>query len=321
MHKIILALFASLCLIGVRVSSADDSLFTAIEQALPSDGVLHIVMDADDIKGQFEIWVNFRSRAVVHISGSRVFLRTATGEYRRGVGANPRTGELRGWHTDRENYSISVLTVPHPIVQAALLLAERSSISEVILEDDGWLVTWGAPRSKVLRASESGPVEVDSQTQIQFKVLRDGQIESWQASELEPIARSGPICFHDYTDAHTLGNMVIPAYVDSSRMRMRRPPEPGVWKLTTVELLDAAPSGIFTSDGALARAVEAAKPMVEAYREDFYWHASPNAPEQEAMPLWDSERNRTRPSWSIALLASGTSVVLIGVIAWWRSRR
>lgn len=316
-----LMVFAAVFLTGAGVSSADEGPFAAIEHTLPTGGVLHVVMDADDIKGRFELWVDFSSRAVVHISGSRVFLRTPSGEYRRGVGANPRTGELLGWHEYRDNFAISVLTVPHPVAQAALLLAERPNVSGVTPEGDGWLVTWDAPPSKVLRASESGPVEIDSQSRIRFKVLRDGRIESWQSIEVEPDARVGPLLRHDYTDAQVLGTMVIPIYRDSSIMTMRRPPEPRVWTLTTAELLDAAPPGLFTSEGALARAAEAARPMVEAYRETIYWHDSPNSAELESKPLLRGPGERKRPSWSVAFVAGGACVLLLGVFAWWRSRR
>lgn len=143
---------------------------------------------------------------------------------------------------------------------------------------------------------------------------------SWKYIETLPESREGPIYKHDYSDTLDLEGYLVPKFIDLTG-RGQRPPTEGVLRLVTAEVLLAEPPGLFTRDGALARAAEAAKPMVQAFRRSFYWHDSPEAAGMEQSPIRDSTPTAQAQSWSTAFITGGVVVLALGGLAWWRSRR
>lgn len=305
------------------VAAADPGeALDAIERSLPVSGVMHLRYEGKDISGVLELWVDFTSKSVLQLARTRVHLRDEEGQYSRGTGASPQTGASLGWDPDEPYFARTVLSLPHPVSQAVILLAERARISRVEDSANGWVITWEAPDSKLLRWTDDGEIEVDCKTELRFEIDRSGRIESIQQIQSLPERKAGRITRHDYAEAVQLNGMLmlIPKYIDP-RGDGRRPPEEAIWELQSAELLQTAPGPIFTRQGAIALAAAAAQPLVEQFRKSYYWHGSPDAAEQEAMPMLDSKKNRLQPSWSVAFIGGGASVLLIGALAWWRSRR
>ncbi|MBX3321926.1 MAG: hypothetical protein KF757_02935 [Phycisphaeraceae bacterium] len=309
-------------LIGLSSSGSNPGdPIAAIERSMPPHGVLHLVYEAEALNGTFEFWLDFSSQCVLHIHRSRVFLRDKNGRYSRGTGADTRTGELRGWDDDIESYVNSFFDIPHPVSQALLLLAERDNLTSIEETANGWLVIWNAPDSVALRSSPDGPVEVPSASHKRFEVSKAGQILSWQHFETLPTPRSGAVRSHNFSDTVDVAGIVIPRYVDSFLDRTRRPPHPQIWQLSSAELIDSPPPDLFTRNGAIVRAAQAAKPLVQAFADSYYWHTSPRAAEQEAMPLVDPTSKPLGATWSRAFLVGGSIVMALGVFAWWRSKK
>ena len=301
------------------LARASDPALTALQASLPEQGVLHLIYGRDATAANKEYFVDFTTGSILHISGSRVFLRDATGQCSRGSGADAQTGEPLGWEQDEPYFVRTLMGLPNPITQAVVLIHDWANVVVSQQSSGDWILIWTAPDSTKLVWDGSGQTQAAVLTTMQFLVSGAGRILSWQHIESKPESREGPVHFHDYTDALTMGNMSIPKFLDL-KFQNRRTPEAGVWILDSAEMLDTVPPDLFTRDGALARAAEAAKPMVQAYRDSFYWHDAPNAAEKEAMPLIDPTRKKPGPSWGPAFVLSGVVVLSLGVFAWWRSR-
>lgn len=306
--------------LGAFASTPYDEARQALRESLPATGVLHVVYGADDLVGGSELWVDFSSSAIVSITGTAVVLRTADGRYMQGTGAHARTGAPGQWEPESPDTVQMLAGAHHPASQAVILLAEFDRVTQVRPTGNGWLVVWGAPSYKVWRASDTGPVETEGASEFRYEVSASGRIESWQLVHTFPESRIGSDYPHDYESASEIHGVLVPRYLDPARQG-RRPPTPEIMKLMTVELLESAPAGLFTPEGALRRAADAARPMVQAYRESFTWHDSTDERGGAERPLLDPTRTGGTASWSAALLAGGILVLAIGVFAWWRSRR
>ncbi len=294
--------------------------FESLAQTLPRSGVLHLTYASENAHGDLAVWIDFQSRAVLELKRSRVHLRDVQGRYSRGTGADTQTGELRGWDPDEVYFPRTILRLPHPVAQAVLLLAERENVSRIIESTNGWILIWDAPASKLVQWSEQGDVELDYLTQLRFEVSRDGRVLSCQQIELSPVAKNNSVFVHDYSEAAHVAGLSIPQYIDQ-RGEARRTPQAGVWHLQSAQIVDSVAHDFFTRDRAILLAAEAAKPHVQAFRDSFYWHDSPSASDQEAMPLANPSSRRRTDAWSSAFIFGGVVVLALGGFAWWRSRR
>ncbi|KAA0217493.1 MAG: hypothetical protein DYG94_00205 [Leptolyngbya sp. PLA3] len=184
----------------------------------------------------------------------------------------------------------------------------------------GWLITWEAPSYEVWRFDGTTAVQVDGASSIEFQVSGAGQVLSWRHIETLPEKRKGALFRHDLAEAVGVEQMIVPRFIDLSG-KSRRPPTEGVLRLAKAEVVIDEPPGLFTRDGALARAAAAAVPLVEGFQRRFYWHDSPEAAAMEELPVRGSTGNPPRRSWSTAFITGGIIVLALGGFAWWRSRR
>lgn len=186
------------------------------------------------------------------------------------------------------------------------------------------VIQWQSPPIKVWKWSpeKNDSVKVDGSQRLVFHISPDGRILSWQNIVDAPDVSEGPLQTYDYRQVVDLAGVSLPKHWDREG-RGRTTPGDGVLEHQTAELVDSAPVGPFTREGALRVALDIAQFMVEADRGSCRWYGGPDgkAAAEHDVPFVDPTRKAQGPSWSTAFISGGVIVLALGGFAWWRSRR
>lgn len=290
----------------------------------PSSGVIHLVYGAPDTIGSHTWWIDCSTREILQVRGADVTLRMEEGLLLRGSAFDDMAAGTPGDWTSETNNTAALLGLPCPLAQAVLLAAERSRVSVVGSGEREQVIQWQSPPFKVWKWSpeQEASVEVDGSQRVVFHVSPDGRILSWQNIVDAPDVNIGPVQTYDYRRVVDLAGVSLPRYWDREG-KGRTTPGDGVLELQTAELVDSAPEGAFTREGALRVARDIAQPMVEAERSSYRWYGGPDGESaaEHDVPFVDPTRKAQGPSWSTAFITGGVIVLALGGFAWWRSRR
>lgn len=291
---------------------------------VPESGFAHLVYGADDVIGEYTYWIDFAGKRILHVSGANVTLRQENGLLLRGSAFDKIDAGTPGAWTSETRNTAALLGLPCPLAQAALLAAEHDRVSTVRSTEDEHVIQWQSPPFKVWKWSteEGTDREVDGSQRIVFHVSVNGSILSWQNLTDAPDISEGPVRAYDYLHVVEVGGLYLPKYWDLQG-KGRTTPGNGVLELKTAELVDNAPEGAFTREGALRVAREIAQPMVEAERDSYHWYGGSDGQEaaRQDTRSGDPTRKAGGPSWSTAFITGGVIVFALGGLAWWRSRR